>query len=111
MKRIAEFVEIFDKKELLDKLLMKEETFERIKNSCEEMIYESAVAMLDKKISDIAVVLYNDQEKYYVGIGDNEAIHLYKFSFDQNPDFIKNVIIQTTIFKLLKKIKKNTGLF
>jgi hypothetical protein len=62
-------------------------------------------------VADISVVLYKDGDKYYIALGDDEAIHLYKYTFNQSQNYITQIIIQTTIFKLIKKIKKNSGLF
>ncbi len=110
-KNISDFVEIFQHEELTTKLGFSQELLEKTKNLYEELIYETAVVMLNKKNCDAAVVLFKDGDKYYIAIGDDEAIHLYKFTFDQSKSFITNIIIQTTIFKLLKKLKKNSGLF
>ena len=110
-RNVAEFHEIFKHEELIKKVGFSEEMLEKTKDSYEEMIYETAVCMLNKKNCDAAIVLYKDGDKYYIAIGDDEAIHLYKFTFNQSKSFIGNIIIQTTIFKLLKKLKKNSGLF
>lgn len=100
---------IFDKRELVQKLNMKQELL--YSDKIDELIYESAVAVLDKDKCEVVVVVGGTSEKALVAIGDNESIHLYKFNFNHSKNFVYNIIIQTTIFKLLKKLKKNTGLF
>lgn len=76
-----------------------------------EVIYETASSMLENTMADIVVVLSGTFEKPYIAIGDNTAIHLYKFSFNHTHSLISNIMIQTAIFKLIKKLKKNYGLF
>ena len=110
-KNVKEFVEIYNHEELVKKVGFPQNILEKMGYSCEELIYETAFYMLNKKSGDIAVVLYKDGDKYYIAIGDEEAIHLYKFTFSQSKSFITNIIIQTAIFKILKKLKKNSGLF
>lgn len=110
-KNVSEFVEIFQHEELITKIGFPRDLLEKTKDSYDELIYETAVYMLNKKTCNTAVVLYQDGDKYFIAIGDDEAIHLYKFTFNQSKSFISNIIIQTTIFKLLKKLKKNSGLF
>ncbi|MBR1925303.1 MAG: hypothetical protein IJ837_00425 [Clostridia bacterium] len=99
------------KKEDINKFLNLNSDCLKLGNNTDEFIYETAVAMLKNNNSDVCVVIAGDINKACIAIGDNEAIHLYKYSFNHSKNFVDNVLFKTTIFKLLKKLKKNTGLF
>jgi len=76
-----------------------------------EMVYEMAATLLENTPANIALALAGTSEKPYIAIGDKEAIHLYKFHFNHNHSFVNNIMIQNSVFKLLKKLQKNDRLF
>lgn len=80
-------------------------------NQTDEIIYEITYGVLQNSKADIAVVLAGSEQSPRIAVGDTDAIHLYKFNFDHSKSLIDNIMIQNAIFKLLKKIKKNDGLF
>ncbi len=76
-----------------------------------DTMYEMAAQLLENTPASIVLVLTGTPQKPYIALGDKEAIHLYKFNFNHNNTFIYNMMCQTAIFKLLKKLKKNDILF
>ena len=108
--KVTDFFNISKKEDIYNILSLNSE-FLKLNNNSDEFIYETAVAMLNDKKNDVCVVIAGDINKVCVAIGDDEAIHLYKYSFNHLKSFVNIVLFKTVIFKLLKKLKKNTGLF
>ncbi len=76
-----------------------------------EVIYQTAELMLENTSADIALALAGNPNQPYIALGDKESIHLYKFNFHHHHSFVNNIMIQTSVFKLLKKLQKNDRLF
>lgn len=72
-----------------------------------EFAYEIGATMLEKQNCDIALSLSGSLNKPFIAVGDRTAIHVYKFNFDHNEKVVKEILINSAFFKLLKKIKQN----
>ena len=72
-----------------------------------ETAYEITINMLQNTTADIGVCVSGTFQKPIIAVGDKEAVHFYKFNFKNNKEVVKNIIINTALFKLLKKLKQN----
>ncbi len=72
-----------------------------------ELCYEMGVAMMEYIPADMALVLSGSFHTPYLGIGDNQTIHVFKYNFNHAPDYITKIMCKQAIFKLLKKLREN----
>lgn len=109
--KICEFYNITKPSDLQIKLKIQENMLKNFVSKSDEVVYEMAYAVLQNSKANIAVVLSGTEKTASLAIGDNEIIHLYKFNFNHNKSLVYNIMIQNTIFKLLKKIKCSDKFF
>lgn len=110
-EKIAVFYNITEQNDYINTLKMSSQFLSKYDINSVEVIYEMAASLLENSPASLALVLTGTSEKPYIALGDSEAIHLYKFNFNHAHSFINNIMIQTSVFKLIKKLKKNDRLF
>ena len=110
-EHICNFYNISEDKDYVNNLKINPQFMSQHEINSVEMIYEMAATLLENTSANIALVLSGTPEKPYIALGDKEAIHLYKFHFNHKHSFVNNIMIQTSVFKLLKKLQKNDRLF
>ncbi len=71
--------------------------------------YEIASTLLDRTKCDIILLTLGDLENdnmCFTAVGDNDGIHIYKSKVNVNSD-AKQILSDTAIFYLIKKLKQN----
>lgn len=71
--------------------------------------YEITSTLLDKTKCDIVLLTLGDLENdnmCFTAVGDNDGIHIYKSKVNVNKD-AKQILSDTAIFYLIKKLKQN----
>lgn len=72
-----------------------------------ELCYEMGASMMENIQADLALVISGSFKVPYLGIGDNQAIHVYKYNFDHSSSYITKIMCNQAIFKILKKLREN----
>lgn len=72
-----------------------------------ELCYEMAVSMVEHLDADMALVLSGGFKIPFIGVGDNQAIHVYKYNFDHSSNYITQIVCRQAIFKIIKKLREN----
>ncbi len=110
-KRVCAFYSIMEKSDFITLLKMDAQLLNLHDVESIDMAYEIAASMLEDSDADIVLSLSGTSQRPFIAIGDRISIHVYRFNFNHSSDFINNVMIQTSLFKLLKKLIKNDLLF
>ena len=72
-----------------------------------ELCYEMGVSMMEHLDADVALVLSGNYKTPFIGVGDEQAIHVYKYNFDHSSQYITEIICRQAIFKIIKKLREN----
>lgn len=72
-----------------------------------DLCYEMGATMAEDTDADVCLVLSGTYKTPFLGLGDNQAIHVYKYNFDHAPDYIIKIMSKQAIFKIIKKLREN----
>ena len=72
-----------------------------------DLCYEMGATMAEDHQDSMALVLSGTYKVPFLGLGDNQAIHVYKYNFDHSADYIVKIISRQAIFKIIKKLREN----
>ena len=72
-----------------------------------ELCYEMAVSMVEHLDADVALVLSGGFKIPFIGVGDSQAIHVYKYNFDHSSSYITQIVCRQAVFKIIKKLREN----
>lgn len=72
-----------------------------------ELCYEMAVSMTQHLDANFALVLSGTYKVPFIGVGDEQAVHVYKYGFDHSSDYITQIICRQAVFKIIKKLQQN----
>ncbi len=110
-QKVITFYNINKTEDYINDLKISPQFLGRYELNSVEVIYEMATSLIENTPCNIALVLAGTIERPFIAVGDSEAIHLYKFHFNHTHSLINNIMIQTSIFKLIKKMKKMIDFF
>ncbi|MBQ9786119.1 MAG: CinA family protein [Clostridia bacterium] len=98
---------IIEDNDYIEKLGIDASIIEKHNANSIEFAYETCAFMLENEDSDVAISITGTCNKPFIAVGDQTAIHVYKFSFNHNKEIIEKIMINSAFFKLLKKINQN----
>ncbi|MBQ7352109.1 MAG: hypothetical protein IJW59_04565 [Clostridia bacterium] len=86
-------------------------TFKNVncENYSVNLVYELDNLLLEKSGSDIAIFVLGSQNdnQCYIAIGDIDGIHVYKNNINTFDDELVDILTDTTMFYLIKKLRQN----
>lgn len=72
-----------------------------------DLCYEMGATLAEDASANVCVVLSGTYKIPFLGLGDNQAIHVYKYNFDHSADYITKIMSKQAIFKIIKKLREN----
>ena len=72
-----------------------------------DLCYEMGATLAEHTDADASLVLSGTYKVPFLGLGDSQAIHVYKYGFDHQSDYIVKIMARQAIFKIIKKLREN----